>query len=226
MEKKFASVLFIGNSYTYYNRMYDTFVALCDAAGIQVEMDQITAGGYRILDFCNPDRKEHEHLLEALKKKTWDFCILQEQSFRPAIERKAYFDSLEKISPLLKEHTKKQFLYQTWGYGEGNPLLAEYGYTSESMAVALRDSVRAAAKIFGYGVCPVGDAFLTCRSEHPEIELYDHDQSHPSPAGSYLAACVHAVSLFGTRIGAAEYTGELDKLNSLILRRLADREGL
>jgi hypothetical protein len=34
---------------------------------------------------------------------------------------------------------------------------------------------------------------------HPEVELYDRDGSHPTAAGSFLAACALALTLFADR---------------------------
>lgn len=39
-------------------------------------------------------------------------------------------------------------------------------------------------------MAPVGEAFAACRRQHPDIELFHGDGSHPSAAGTYLAACI------------------------------------
>ena len=44
---------------------------------------------------------------------------------------------------------------------------------------------------------PVGQAFGQMRALHPEIELYNPDGSHPSPAGTYLAACLFLAKVSG-----------------------------
>ena len=37
---------------------------------------------------------------------------------------------------------------------------------------------------------PAGKAWDQVHRDHPDLDLYGPDGSHPSPAGSYLAACV------------------------------------
>jgi hypothetical protein len=45
-------------------------------------------------------------------------------------------------------------------------------------------------------VVPVGLAWQRFLRHHDEPVLHDKDQSHPSPAGTYLAACVFLAVLF------------------------------
>jgi hypothetical protein len=45
-------------------------------------------------------------------------------------------------------------------------------------------------------VAPVGIAWQKARAANPELQLYQNDKSHPTPAGSYLAACVFYATLF------------------------------
>jgi hypothetical protein len=46
-------------------------------------------------------------------------------------------------------------------------------------------------------VAAVGDAWVVARKQRPDLDLYVSDGSHPSPAGSYLAACVIYATLTG-----------------------------
>jgi hypothetical protein len=52
-----------------------------------------------------------------------------------------------------------------------------------------------AAKAGGARVAPVGMAWAEVRRDHPAIELFAADGSHPSPAGSYLAACTFLAAI-------------------------------
>jgi hypothetical protein len=45
-------------------------------------------------------------------------------------------------------------------------------------------------------VVPVGLAFARVREEHPDIDLVISDKSHPTVAGTYLAACVFYAALY------------------------------
>ena len=43
----------------------------------------------------------------------------------------------------------------------------------------------------------MGPAWASVTRDHPEIELWDSDGSHPKPAGTYLAATVFYATIFG-----------------------------
>ena len=47
--------------------------------------------------------------------------------------------------------------------------------------------------------------------------------THPSPAGSYLAACVHFATLFGASPVGNEYTAGLPADDAELLQRAAAR---
>ena len=58
-------------------------------------------------------------------------------------------------------------------------------------------SYAACAELIDAQVAPVGRAFAAVCERVPEIGLYADDHSHPSLAGSYLAACVFYAALLG-----------------------------
>jgi PKD repeat protein len=61
---------------------------------------------------------------------------------------------------------------------------------------------------FKTAVAPVGVAWKKVRQDFPGINLYDPDQSHPSVAGSYLAACVFYSNIFKkTSVGSTHLAG-------------------
>jgi hypothetical protein len=45
-------------------------------------------------------------------------------------------------------------------------------------------------------VAAVGYAWWFVRQDHPEISMWQDDGSHPTAAGTYLAACVFYASIF------------------------------
>jgi hypothetical protein len=45
-------------------------------------------------------------------------------------------------------------------------------------------------------VAPVGYTWYLVRQDHPEIEMWQSDGSHPTSAGTYLAACVFYAAVF------------------------------
>lgn len=180
-------VLFIGNSYTYYNDMPLTFAALAPA-GKKAEVKAVTQGGASLGEMWHrPDVRE------ALQEK-WDFIVLQEQSTlgwatrdgQMIVNEPDYFwQSLRLFEPDVKRAGAQMVLYHTWSRKK----------TLESQA-QLDYAYGVAATEFKARLAPVGRAWYELRQKRSEIELYADDGSHPSPAGSAVAACVLVQTIF------------------------------
>ena len=198
-------ILFIGNSYTYYNEMYDMFADLARAAGEEVEVAHVLAGGYTLERFANPDDPQGKLVDEALAGPAWDLVILQEQSRRPTIDRQAFLNGLRALLDKIEPVSHRRMLYATWGYETGNPLLEEMQLTQETMTETQQDSYAYAARLYNLEIAPVGLAFWL---GHEEFALYDPDHSHPSRQGSYLAACLLFAQAYGrTPVGLNSFSG-------------------
>jgi hypothetical protein len=69
---------------------------------------------------------------------------------------------------------------------------------------------------------PVGLAWQRFLSKHDEPVLHDQDQSHPTLAGSYLAACVFFSVLFKeSPVGIDAGVEGLSKDSSALLQKAA-----
>ena len=69
---------------------------------------------------------------------------------------------------------------------------------AKNQAAALTQAAyEKAAAHYGAQVSPAGRNFLYITKQHPEINLYDEDCSHPSYQGSCLAALTHYHTVFG-----------------------------
>jgi PKD repeat protein len=82
--------------------------------------------------------------------------------------------------------------YMTWGrkYGDqSNCPELPWVCTYEGMDDAIRESYTYMSEVNVSELSPVGAVWRALRTSHPEIELYSSDNSHPSLAGSYAAAC-------------------------------------
>ena len=63
------------------------------------------------------------------------------------------------------------------------------------MQEGLNQAYFSLAKALQADVAPVGTAWQWALREDPALELYMRDGSHPSPDGTYLAACVFYATL-------------------------------
>lgn len=185
-----ASVLFVGNSYTTSNGLPDVTRGLAASAGQRLEVEVRATGGWWLRDHAGSPAT-----MDAIAD-GFDFVVLQEQSMVPATrdlaERESRPAAVRLATPAV-ESGSSVVLFMTWAHRNGS---AEVGHSSyESMQVAIAntyDRLRAATT---GKVAPVGAAWWMTLAERPDIGLYQPDGSHPSPAGTYLAAAVIAGTL-------------------------------
>lgn len=184
MTEKKLRVLFVGNSYTYYNEMPQrAFTEQATAAGYDVEVTAVTQGGYKLCWFADPENPEGKRLRETIAGKHYDFAVLQEQSMNPVKDESEFFAGVEDVKALIS--ADKFVLYATWGRNDGSPDLAALGLTREEMTEKLSEAYNRAGRHFGMAVAEVGKAFL---AQPDKDALYDPDMTHPSALGSAVAA--------------------------------------
>ena len=196
------NILFIGNSYTYFSDLPSLFADLCRANGHDVRVDSVTAGGrelhecltefYSDLNVGDPLGKKISELLAEVE---YDVLILQEQSCLPYHNPELFFAGAVGLSSIIGAW--RTIMYATWGRMDGSEDLDYFGWTRESMTKGLYDSYCRAAKLVHGEVSPVGLCFAKAVETTPEIDLYDPDKSHPSYAGSCVAALCHYKTVFG-----------------------------
>ena len=189
-------ILYIGNSYIFYNDLPGILQQLCRDNGKDVTIHSVTKGGRRLYRYEDDTDPVTQSLNEALKE-DYDVCIIQEQSLLPVVDPEKFMHGLSVVTGKVRDHVKKLMLYVTWGRKVGSPDLETLNMTTESMAYALQDSYQKAADTYGMTPSPVGMNFLKVYSEHPEIDLYAPDFSHPSYNGTCLVALTHYKTIFG-----------------------------
>ena len=196
------NILFIGNSYTYFSDLPALFASLCAANGQEVRVDSVTCGGRRLHEnlnvFCNdfnPDDEYSKKISELVEETEYDVLFLQEQSCLPIVEPQMFLAGVVGLSTVISAW--RTILYATWGRADGSDTLAHYGWTREGMTEGLYDAYCQAAEIAHAEVSPVGLCFAKIVESHPEIDLYDPDKSHPSYAGTCVAALSHYKTVFG-----------------------------
>ena len=191
-------VLFIGNSYTYFNDMPTAyFEKLALAAGISVSVTTVTKGGWTLEKHADPSDVCGAQVEVLLRENRYDYVILQEQSYRPVVKPELFASSVRTLVEKALKNGAKPLLYATWGRAEGCLLLDELSMTNASMTESLATAYENIGRELGIPVAHVGRAFYEAKALHPNLELYNADLSHPSAAGSYLAALTLFARLFG-----------------------------
>ena len=214
-------IYFIGNSYTYYNQMTSIFASIASTQGIRVNVTQITTGGWHLWKYMNPNDSSGAKVHETFKSQDFDYVFLQDGSTQVLAAIAEFYDGVRGCGKLAEDDGAQVILYQTWGRKEGHSALAQYGVTPETMALKVAAAYEAISRETGYALSPAGSAFLDVYKNHPEIELYDPDLTHPSAAGSYLVALCHYATLFGRSPIGCGYDYDLDAETALILQTAA-----
>ena len=193
-------ILFVGNSYTYFNDMPKLLEQLMQANGHPAEVIWVTKGGRKLFQNLELEDETAEKLKAVADgSHHFDAVFLQEQSYLPVVDYELFAKGVRGTAELLRPYTDRFIMYQTWGRRDDHPLLAERGWTHEGMADDLADAYGRVAEEIGAAVSPVGRAFTRVYRSHPEIELYKEDRYHPSYIGSCLAAITHYEALLGEK---------------------------
>lgn len=225
-------VLMVGNSYTFYNDMPSMLSKLLkERLGQPVRVEAAVVGGFR---FDQHLASKHSDLIAAGKRGGWTHVVFQEQSQIPGFhpqhpEFVSSQQAFKDLAKLARESGAKVALFLTWGHQLGdvhNPrLFPDY---STMQAKLVEGYTRYQRLEPDSEIAPVGLAFQAIHDERPDVfrMLYSPDHSHPSMAGSYLAACVLAHSVAHQGGGKMTYVPtELDTEVAAYLRAKAKEAG-
>jgi hypothetical protein len=207
-------VLFLGNSYTYENDLPETFARLARSGGHLVQVAMVAGGGETLA--------EHARSADSLGKissQTWSFVVLQEQSETPATSTGARYytyPAARQLASRAQAAGATPMFFMTQAHRDGIP--GSPTPTYETMQLAIDESYLEIADELGVPVAPVGFTWFVVRREHPEIELWQTDGSHPSTAGTYLAACVFYASIFRESPEGLSYQDGLPEAQASVLR--------
>ena len=217
-------IMFVGNSYTTYNQMpVGLFQNIAQSAGYDVEILSVAKGGYYLrqyMDPVDPYCKMFENAL--LRTPAFDYVVLQAQSVVPALDDPSdFYDVIRVLSGKIQDVGSQPILYCTWGRKTGHSTLDKYGWTNESMTWRLAAAYTAIGEELHLPVAYVGLAFYDVYTNQSEIDLYRDDLSHPSYAGSYLAAATLVAKIFNDDLSKVTFTGDLSESEARILLEAA-----
>ena len=117
---------------------------------------------------------------------------MQGQSLEPVLEPEGFDAYARLFADAIADAGLRGVWFATWARRDGSADYMNFPQLGGPpwMTYAIEARYRAAAVRHGDAVALVGAAFRRARSELPAVELYDADGSHPSAAGTLLAACV------------------------------------
>ena len=174
-------VLFIGNSHTFYNAMPFQVRELLRRQDPMADIAMCTTGGMTL-----GWHAEQPEARTAIMYHDWDAIVLQQKT-HPFDGVEALRKDCRALLPYLQKSRAKVWLYMTW---------AEKRFPANQ--AILNAAFTQVAQEIGATLAPVARAWCRFRATAPDVELYDVDQEHASPNGSYLVACTF-YSLFTGR---------------------------
>lgn len=194
-------VLFIGNSYTYYNDL-PAMVASLGAPGAgtparpRIVVDAVTEGGATVQRHWEAMRQDR------VRMGPWSAVVLQGQSVEPIAAFTGFNTYVGRFAGVIAEANARAVLFATWARRSGDAVYAQpwSGGDFAAMSSRLDGAYRRAAMNHGADVAAVGARWAEALAQRPALGLYDADGSHPSLAGSYLAACVIYRALTGVAV--------------------------
>ncbi|MEO6727037.1 MAG: SGNH/GDSL hydrolase family protein [Blastocatellia bacterium] len=186
-------VLFLGNSFTYFNNLPQIIVRMSELGSAQkpIDAEMVTVGGATLKSLW-----EGGKALDALKRGKWDYVVLQEQSTLgraataggvPQInDPQTFHEYARRFNSEIKKAGAKTVFYLTWARQDAPQTQA-----------ALTNAYLSIAKELHAIIAPVGIAWESALNTKPQLALHIEDKSHPTPMGSYLAACVLYATIYG-----------------------------
>lgn len=198
------SVLFVGNSFTARNDLPGLIARLAAERGKTLQYRLISAGGASLRTHWNAGEAP-----KAIREGGYDAVVLQEQSTLPVKNAGRMRENVRLFDEVIKAAGAETVLYMTWAR-----------QNAPDTQQAITDAYTSIGKEVGATVVPVGLAWQRVLSKPGQPALHDRDQSHPTPAGTYLAACVFLAVLFGENPTglSADQSGLEDKDLGLLQR--------
>jgi hypothetical protein len=218
------AVLFVGNSFFYYNNgMANMFADLTKAAHSPVRTTLIAIGGsgidwHDVDSYLKPgSRIGYYSIIENKARinppgRQYDTMVVMDCSQCPIHpELGKVFHEYAKIdADTAKKYGVRPVFFMSWAYKDRPEMteqLAE-AYTREANA---NDAL----------VIPAGLAFARAIKLRPDLEFYQKDKRHPQRIGSYLGACTAYAALTGKSPVGNAYTAGLDEETAKFLQQVA-----
>jgi hypothetical protein len=207
------SMLWVGNSFFYYNNsMHGHVTLLLNAAGARghrsssatisgsgINWHDVEAhfkpGGVGSYSFVGDNEVRFNTL-----DKAFDAVMMMDCSQCPIHPKlqSIFYEYAKKHSDTVRKHGAEPIFFMSWAYQD-----------KPEMTQQLAAEYIKAGQLNSAKVVPAGLAFANSVAKRPELNLYVADKRHPSLAGTYLAACTVLASVYGQSPVGSKYTAGL-----------------
>ena len=140
-------------------------------AGISCRAASVTKGGAYLHEYADREHELNRRFEEAYGNESYDFVVLQDQSFNPAGDKADFMAAVHTLSTAVRAGGKNPCLlfYETWAYRYGSEKLSGTGIDYETMRLRLKAAYEEAAARFDGRCVPVGTAFAASCALYPDI---------------------------------------------------------
>lgn len=177
------SILFIGNSLTYYNNLPNLVVEYAKKnKEIIVTTQMIAFPNYAIEDHWKEGK-----IQKLLKSKSFDYIIIQQGPSSQEAGRKMLIDYGEKLQKLSKSSNSQLCYFMVW------PSLTYYNTFNNVIK-----NHKEAANLNSATLIPVGEYWKSYVEKNKDYSFYGPDGFHPSEKGSKIAAKIIVDTLFSS----------------------------
>ena len=221
------NVLFLGNSYTYVNNLPNTLELLANSFGDSLTHDQNTPGGQNM-----QGHSTNATSLGKIAVGGWDFVAIQSQSQEPSFSPSQVATDVYPYAAIICDSIRaadqcvEPLFFMTWGRKNGDASNCPFYppiCTYDGMQNRLRESYLEMAHDNDASVSPVGAVWKQVRDSLPALELYSPDESHPSVAGTYVAACTFYAAIWRKSPIGSSYLSTLSAADARAIQVLAER---
>ena len=223
-----TSMLFVGNSFFYYNNSMHSYVL-----SLARTADAANKDAYRYTSVTISGSGFDWHDMEAYFKpnaigkysfvgdnevrfnkfdKPFDAVILNDCSQCPVHPqlKGAFHEYAKKHSDTVIRHGARPAFFMTWAYKD-----------KPEMTAQLAEEYTVAGNANNVLVIPAGLAFAKAIGKRPDMELYQKDKRHPSLFGTYLAACTIFAAIYNKSPVGNAFNGGIDDKTAAFLQTVA-----
>ena len=191
--KKSINILFVGNSYTFYNNMPSIVTKISQSINSEYILNthQITFGGATL-----ERHWKKQEALNEIKKGKWDYVVFQGQSTSMLWNGgvKSFDTHLKKFSDEIKKTNTKIILFSTWPRQKNNSYYKKSALTYSKALNQIQKQYYKFAQKYNTGIVYTGTPFY--KANEMGIETYSNDGSHPNLNGSYIVALSFVKNFF------------------------------
>jgi len=165
-------ILFVGNSFTYFNNLPQVTAAMAASQGIDLYIRSSTSPGAKLKDHW--ESNNGIKTMELLEEGKWDYVVLNNYSLGPIKTPERFEKYSKKFIDLIRQKGAEPIFMMTWAY-KSKPEM------QDTLSLKYKELCAETNTEF----VPAGELFAACRSAFPTIQLF-YDDKHPSSVGTYL----------------------------------------